>query len=158
MGSSTGWHVGVARSVFFLDQNRGWVVGSKGTLLATEDGGRSWLTKPRPSADVLLDVFFADELTGWVVCERNIYDLKTKTDPRTYLMSTTDGGEHWNRIAIRGADVDARLVRAFFRPSGRGWTFGEGGVIYTSSDSGASSGQVAVAYTPPLTRRRFSQR
>lgn len=125
-------------SVFFLDQNRGWVVGSKGTLLATEDGGRSWQSKPRPSADVLRDIFFSDELNGWVVCERNVYDLKTKTDPRTYLMSTTDGGEHWNRVAIRGADVDARLVRAFFRPSGRGWTFGEGGVIYTSSDAGAS--------------------
>ena len=125
-------------SIFFFDQNRGWVVGSRGALLATEDGGRSWQIKPRPSKDVLRDIFFFDELTGWVVCERNVYDLKTKKEPRTYLMNTADGGEHWKRVDIRGVDVDARLVRAFFRPSGRGWTFGEGGVIYTSSDAGAN--------------------
>ena len=125
-------------SIFFFDQNRGWVVGSRGALLATEDGGKSWQTKPRPSEDVLRDIYFADELNGWVVCERNVYDLKTKEEPRTYLMNTTDGGEHWKRVNIRGADVDGRLVRAFFRPGGRGWTFGEGGVIYTSSDAGAN--------------------
>ena len=125
-------------SVFFLDQNRGWAVGSKGALLATEDGGRSWEAKPRPSEDVLRDIYFSDEVNGWVVCERNVYELKTKEDPRTYLMNTTDGGEHWNRVDIGGADVDARLVRAVFSPSGRGWVFGEGGAIYTLRDSGAN--------------------
>ena len=125
-------------SVFFFDQNRGWVVGSRGSLLATEDGGRSWKARPRPSEDVLVDIYFVDEFNGWVVCERNVYDLKTKDEPRTYLMNTTDGGEHWKRVNIRGLDANARLVRAFFRPSGRGWTFGEGGAIYTSPDSGAS--------------------
>src|SRR6266536_35994 len=123
-------------SIFFFDRNRGWVVGSKGALLGTEDGGRSWQTKPRPSEDVLRDIYFSDELNGWVVCERNIYDLKTKQEPRTYLMNSTDGGEHWKRVDIRGADVDARLVRAFFGAGGRGWTFGEVSAIYTPSDAG----------------------
>jgi photosystem II stability/assembly factor-like uncharacterized protein len=125
-------------SVFFLDQNRGWAVGSKGALLATEDGGRSWKAKPRPSADILRDIYFSDEHNGWLVCERNVYELKTKEDPRTYLMNTTDGGEHWNRVNIGGADVDARLVRAVFSPSGRGWAFGEHGAVFTSHDSGAN--------------------
>ena len=113
-------------------------MGSRGTLLATEDGGRSWRARARPAEDVLRDIYFSDELNGWVVCEKNAYDLKTKDEPRTYLMNTTDGGEHWKRVNIRGADVDARLVRAVFSPSGRGWTFGEGGVIYTSHDAGAN--------------------
>ena len=30
------------RSVFFLDQARGWAVGANGTILATQDGGRHW--------------------------------------------------------------------------------------------------------------------
>ena len=96
-------------SVFFLDENRGWVVGSKGTLLATLDGGKTWQAKPA-STDVLRDIYFTDDQNGWLVCEKNIYDLKEKDEPRTYLMQTTDGGENWKRINIRGIDVDIRLV------------------------------------------------
>ncbi len=28
--------------IYFLDQNRGWVAGSGGTLLGTIDGGQTW--------------------------------------------------------------------------------------------------------------------
>ncbi len=125
-------------SVFFLDQNRGWAVGSRGVLLATEDGGRSWRARARPAEDVLRDIYFSDEFNGWIVCEKNIYDLKTKDEARTYLMNTIDGGNKWTRVKILEADVDARLIRAVFSPGGRGWAFGEGGAIYTSPSSGAS--------------------
>jgi len=125
-------------SLFFLDQNRGWAVGSKGTLLATLDGGKTWKPKQSSSGDVLRDIFFLDENNGWVVCEVNVYELKTKEQPRAYLMHTTDGGEHWERVEIKGVDVDARLVRAVFSPGGRGWAFGEAGVIFTTRDGGSS--------------------
>lgn len=123
-------------SVFFLDRSLGWVVGSKGTLLATVDGGVSWKIKPRPTEDALRDIHFSDELNGWVVCERNVYELKTKDEPRTYLMNTTDGGQHWKRVVIKEAEADGRLLRAVFSPNGRGWTFGEGGAVFTSQDAG----------------------
>jgi photosystem II stability/assembly factor-like uncharacterized protein len=119
--------------VFFLDQNRGWAVGSKGALLATEDGGKTWKARPRPTDDILRDIYFADSLNGWIVCERNIYQLKSNDDPRTYLMNTTDGGDNWQRVEMPGADVNARLMRAVFSPSGRGWAFGEFGAVYKSS-------------------------
>jgi photosystem II stability/assembly factor-like uncharacterized protein len=122
-------------AVFFLDENRGWAVGSRGTLLATMDGGKSWQAKPQPTVDVLRDVYFTDEQDGWLVCEANLYELKGKDDPRTYLMQTTDGGESWKRINILGNDVNARLVRTIFS-QGRGWAFGEEGVIFTTRDSG----------------------
>ena len=122
--------------VFFLDQNRGWAVGSKGAFLATEDGGKTWKARPRPSDDVLRDIYFADSRNGWIVCERNVYQLKSNDDPRTYLMNTTDGGEQWQRVTITDADVNARLVRAVFSPSGRGWAFGENGVVFKSAEAG----------------------
>ncbi len=124
-------------SLFFLDQNRGWAVGSKGVLLATSDGGRTWKIKPRPSEDILRDIYFSDDLNGWILCERNLYDLKTKEEPRTYLMNTNDGGNRWTRINIRGVEPDGRLVRAVFSPKGRGWTFGEGGAVFTMQDPSA---------------------
>ncbi|MGI8836154.1 MAG: WD40/YVTN/BNR-like repeat-containing protein [Pyrinomonadaceae bacterium] len=125
-------------AVFFLDVNRGWAVGSQGTILATLDGGQTWRTKAPPTPDVLRDIYFTDEENGWLLCEANVYELKGKADPRTYLMQTTDGGESWKRMNIRGADVDARLVRAVFSRGGRGWAFGEAGAIFTTRDFGVS--------------------
>src|SRR5437868_8011361 len=123
-------------SVFFIDQNRGWAVGSKGTLLRTLDGGNTWQQRLASTSDVVRDVFFVDEQDGWLVCEVNAYELKTKEEPRAYLMKTTDGGEHWKRVDIKGIDVDAALVRAVFSRNGHGWTFGEAGLIYSTQDSG----------------------
>jgi photosystem II stability/assembly factor-like uncharacterized protein len=125
-------------AVFFLDENRGWVVGSKGTLLVTLDGGITWQQKSAETTDVLRDIYFVDDQNGWLVCEKNVYDLKEKDEARTYLMQTTDGGKHWKRINIRDIDVDIRLLRAVFSRGGRGWAFGEAGSIYTTRDSGAN--------------------
>ncbi|HWN10648.1 MAG TPA: YCF48-related protein [Pyrinomonadaceae bacterium] len=130
--SSLAW----LHAVFFVDQHRGWSVGSRGTLLATADGGRSWQKKAQPTSDVIRDVYFQDELTGWIVCERNIYELKSNDEPRSYLMNTVDGGETWKRVAVGGAD--ARLMRAVFGLAGRGWVFGEGGSVFTTHDAGGT--------------------
>jgi photosystem II stability/assembly factor-like uncharacterized protein len=124
-------------AVYFLDQNRGWSVGSRGTLLATNDGGKSWQAQPKPTEDTIRDVYFADAQNGWLLCERNIYDLRSNDEQRAYLLKSTDGGEHWKRLNLRGANVDARLMRALFH-NGRGWAFGEGGAIYTTHDFGAN--------------------
>jgi photosystem II stability/assembly factor-like uncharacterized protein len=125
-------------SIFFLDQNRGWAIGSKGTLLRTADGGNTWQPRSASTTDVLRDIFFIDDQNGWLVCEVNFYELKTKDQPRAYLMHTTDGGEHWERVDIKGVDVDARLVRAVFSRGGRGWAFGEAGAIFTTRDGGTN--------------------
>ena len=130
--SSLAW----LHAVFFVDQTRGWAVGSRGTLLTTADGGKSWQAKSRPTTDVIRDVFFHDELNGWLVCERNIYELKSNDEPRSYLMKTDDAGETWKRISLRGAD--ARITRAVFGREGRGWLFGEAGSIFTTHDSGTT--------------------
>ena len=123
-------------AVFFLDQNRGWVVGSKGTLLQTRDGGNTWTARSASTDDVVRDIFFIDNRNGWLVCEVNAYQLKTVEEPRAYLMKTTDGGEHWKRIEIKDIDIDSVLVRAVFSRGGRGWTFGDAGQIYTTHDAG----------------------
>jgi photosystem II stability/assembly factor-like uncharacterized protein len=120
-----------AREFSSSSPQHGWVVGSKGTLLQTTDGGNNW--KPRGSStdDVVRDIFFIDENNGWLVCRGQCLSAQDVNEPRAYLMKTTDGGENWKRIEIKGFDIDAILVRAVFNRKGRGWTFGEGGSIYT---------------------------
>lgn len=132
--SSLAW----LHSVFFLDQKRGWAVGSRGALLATTDGGTHWTSLAHPTEDTIRDVYFADEQNGLIVCERNIYDLKTNADARAYLMKTSDGGEHWKRANMRGVDPDARILRAIFMGAGRGWAFGEAGAVFTTHDMGTT--------------------
>jgi photosystem II stability/assembly factor-like uncharacterized protein len=131
-------------AVHFFDQYRGWAVGSRGTLLTTNDGGNTWQPQPRATEDVIRDIYFLDEKNGWIVCERNIYELKTRDEMRTYLMNTKDGGAHWKRIVMKGADVDGRLVRALFSSAGRAWAFGEGGAVYSTRDSGVNWTRLAV--------------
>lgn len=126
------------RSVFFLDHNRGWAVGSKGTLLRTADGGQNWKFAAAPTTAIVRDIFFLDEKTGWLVCEENIYELTKKEQTRAFLMKTSDGGENWNRVELEGIDVNSALVRAVFSRGGRGWAFGENGLIYTTRDSGVT--------------------
>jgi photosystem II stability/assembly factor-like uncharacterized protein len=123
-------------SVYFFDQNRGFAAGSKGTLLQTSDGGNTWKLRASFNTDVVRDIFFVDEHNGWMVVEVNQYELKTKEQPRAYLMKSSDGGEHWTRIEIKDFDIDAILVRAVFNRNGHGWTFGEGGSIFTTRDAG----------------------
>jgi len=140
--------LGWLHSVFFLDQKSGWAVGSKGVLLETVDGGVTWKVKTKPTEDSLQDIYFSDKRNGWLVCEANIYELKTKDQPRTYLLHTRDGGSSWERVNVNGgdnrvdsrvdsrSDIDTRLVRVIFSRGGRGWVFGEAGTVYTTRDAG----------------------
>lgn len=124
-------------AVYFLDENRGWAVGSSGVFLATADGGETWKAMRRPTEDNVRDLYFSDERNGWIVCERSIFLLKTKDEQRSYLMNTTDGGQTWRRINLNG-DPDARVLRVLLTGEGHGWVFGEGGMIFTTRDGGAT--------------------
>jgi photosystem II stability/assembly factor-like uncharacterized protein len=133
--------MGWLHSVFFLNQKTGWAVGSKGALLTTVDGGVTWKIESRPTEDSLQDVYFFDDHNGWLVCEANIYELKSREAPRTYLMRTEDGGLTWEKVDVNGDDkrngnVDTRLTRVIFSRGGHGWVFGEAGTAYTTSDAG----------------------
>ncbi|HEY0082844.1 MAG TPA: YCF48-related protein, partial [Pyrinomonadaceae bacterium] len=99
------------RAVYFVDERRGWAVGSRGALLVTEDGGRSWAVRRAPTEDTLRDIYFVDEQMGWLVCDRSIYLLRTKQEPRSYLLRTTDGGVNWSRVELTGAETDVLLTR-----------------------------------------------
>jgi photosystem II stability/assembly factor-like uncharacterized protein len=122
--------------IYFLDQNRGWIAGSSGTLLETTDGGQTWCKLFPLTKDNLRDVYFANEKVGWLVAERDVLKLKTNDEPRAYLLKTQDGGSSWQRVFLNGSDVNARLVRVVFADSQRGWVFGESGIVFATRDGG----------------------
>jgi photosystem II stability/assembly factor-like uncharacterized protein len=127
------------RAVYFLDAQHGWAAGSKGTLVSTEDGGRTWRAHARPTEDALRDLFFTDAATGWLVCERDPFKLASLEEQRSYLLKTTDGGASWSRVDVTsGANAELVLTRVVFADAERGWVMGETGALYATRDGGAT--------------------
>jgi hypothetical protein len=70
-------------SLFFLNANRGWMVGDK-SIWQSGDGGRTW-RKLSPLDDAVR-LYFLDDEHGWAVGEqKKVYE-------------TTDGGKEWKEV------------------------------------------------------------
>ena len=80
------------RDVFFVNEMKGWIVGTDGTLISTTDGGATWVQTHKFTTDTFLQVHFTDENNGWILCERNIYARGANAS--SYLRKTTDGGRN----------------------------------------------------------------
>ena len=125
-------------AVQFIDKNRGWAVGSGGTLLETTDGGATWKRVSIQTKETLRDVWFIDDHLGWVVVERDVYRLKTNDAARSYLLNTEDGGLRWRTVYLAEIDVNARLTRVIFADALNGWVFGETGAVLGTRDGGVT--------------------
>lgn len=119
-------------SIYFADNNNGWIVGSNGTLLSTRDGGRTWTKEKTSTGDTFRDVYFSDTQNGWILCERSIYD--SGSVPPSYMMQTSNGGKDWQSFNL--AEGKERLVRLFFDKHGIGYAIGEGGIILRMQNDG----------------------
>jgi photosystem II stability/assembly factor-like uncharacterized protein len=118
------------RSVYFTNQNKGWIVGSRGTFLMTSDGGKNWKQYGRFTEDNILDVYFSDEQNGWLLCERSVYNLAGQSP--SYVLKTSDGGVNWEKLNF--TESGGRLARIFFDKKGYGFAVGESGAFYAMQD------------------------
>lgn len=111
-------------SVYFLDENRGWIGGTSGTFLVTRDGGLTWKTGGKFTEDTIRDVYFSDAQNGWLLCDRGIYN----SDSPSYVLETADGGTTWQKTGFTGGRE--RIARLFFSKNGDAYAAGEGGVAF----------------------------
>jgi photosystem II stability/assembly factor-like uncharacterized protein len=108
------------RSVAFLDARRGFVVGSAGTLLGTEDGGVTWRKIPLPVTNNLTAIEFKGE-AGWIVGYGGV------------VLHTDDGGRTWAPQKSGGTQP---LECLFFLDAQNGWAGGWIGNIMYTTDGG----------------------
>ncbi len=132
------------RRVKFLTANQGWAVGEASALhpsgvFHTNDGGRKWTPLPivPPVANGLparaaeqhwlepgwLAGDFVDPLAGALAGRRGV-----AASIRNRSLQPSDGP----RFGVRG------LRRMQLGPDGRGWLAGEGGLVLSTADAGAS--------------------
>ena len=128
------------RAVYFIDEDLGWIGGSKGTLLKTVDGGRSWKQEKKFTDDNIRDLYFSDAMHGWLLCEREVYNSATKAP--SYFLKTSDGGVSWQPVEV--AESTDRLVRLFFTRDGYGYAVGQGGGYWQMLDDKETWKRVAL--------------
>ncbi|KUK49012.1 MAG: hypothetical protein XD74_0394 [Actinobacteria bacterium 66_15] len=102
-------HTADLHSVYFIDENTGWMAGANGTLRKTTNGGESWFALTPGTSVWLSGVFFLDESTGWVVGDGGT------------ILKSTDGGTTW---AAQTSGTTKNLWGVQFVDENNGWAVG----------------------------------
>lgn len=120
------------RDVDFADALHGWAVGEQGTVIATSDGGLTWLRQQSGTDVTLCDVTMVDARGGWIVGEQGT------------ILATTDGGATWSGQAS-GTDYDLYGVAAVDNMTA--WAVGQFNTILATTNGGVP----AADEKPPVT-------
>jgi len=109
-------------SVFFIDDQRGWAVGTNGIIFITTNGGSTWNFQYQLSTgEWLYDVFFINQNNGITVGDNG------------RILTSKDGGNSWD-IVQSGISNLFRDVE--FSSSNEAWAVGYGGAILYTTDIG----------------------
>lgn len=98
-----------------------WLVGARGSIYYSSDGGKSWKPQVSRTKDLLTSVEFIDERRGWIT---GIYGI---------ILKTEDGGEKWVR---QNSGTGNHLFETSFVNKEDGWAVGYMGTIIHTSDGG----------------------
>lgn len=109
-------------SVFFTDVNTGYVVGSYGLILKTDDGGLSWSQQNSDSTIIsLYSICFTDANTGYAVGGQGT------------ILKTVNGGTNW---IIQTIGSTCTLYSVCFTDFNNGYAVGSNGVIIKTTNAG----------------------
>lgn len=140
-------------SVYFLNQNSGWIVGSNGTFLETKNGGSTWKTKSKFTQDTIRDVYFTDEKHGWILAEKDFFGSYNSSP--SYISETIDGGETWKKVTMEGEGKE-KLVKIFFSKDGFGYAVGEAGTFFAMQEDRSTWKKTSVPVRYLLLNGSFS--
>ena len=125
-------------NIYFVDESVGFIIGGRGTILKTEDGGKTWARKramseatgrggnPRGMRANLMGIQMISETTGFIAGTENT------------ILKTTDGGETWVGSSERARVGETRnnLEGIWFVSPTTGWIIGSFGTLLHTADGG----------------------
>ena len=146
----------------FQDANRGLIVGDDGTILATEDGGKTWNPRTSGTKEHLLSIYtvgdqawaggfdgvllhsgdggktWQPQASGTTMALESIFFLNPTVGWAVgwsgTILRTEDGGKTWDPIKTDAASWSLAAVR--FVDEKHGWATGFSGQLIHSSDGG----------------------
>jgi photosystem II stability/assembly factor-like uncharacterized protein len=110
----------------FPTPTKGWIVGEFGVIVATEDGGQTWVSQTTPIETTLFGVSFADDMRGWAVGIDEV------------LLHTEDGGQTWVRQTIPRREGFVLGIYNVAVEGNIGWAVGDNGLMLLSTNGGRS--------------------
>lgn len=118
-------------SVFFINENYGWVCGTNASAYYTTNGGVSWtenyVTSFAQSIHRMQSLYFISQTTGWCV---GVFDNNSSP-----IYKTTDGGVNWVQQS-HGLTTE-QLNGVFFLDANTGWAVGCKGIVLYTTNGGA---------------------
>ena len=118
-------------SLYFFNENSGWICGDSGKLLKTTDGGISFSGEISGSEKYISDIVFINDLTGW-------YSSGEKK-----IFKTTNGGGEW--FVPHQETFSAGVGAVQFVNSDIGLAFTYDNKILNSSDGGTTWNETQMA-------------
>lgn len=101
------------------------VVGERGHILISDDGGQNWQQVSVPTRATLTGVYFHDAERGWAVGHDAV------------ILRTGDGGQNWERVHF-APDEERPLLDIWFEDDQHGIATGAYGYFLETFDGGAS--------------------
>lgn len=131
------------QKVQFPTATTGYITGNNGTVYVSTDGGAHWAKKVPGATDVqFAGLSFTDATHGWVCGAQGNEDWY-----RGRCYATGDGGATWKDVS---PDSEAIVLDCSFLTGGLGWVVSQEGVIFHTTDGGASWAQQSAAIGPAV--------
>jgi photosystem II stability/assembly factor-like uncharacterized protein len=110
------------RSVFFYDENTGWLVGNNGTIAKTTDGGLTWTSQTSPVNSHLCSVRFIT-LSNGVACGDGGKVIQTTNGGSTWTEYQIPTTENLMSIDMKGNNIIATGEKGFIvKYNGSNWS------------------------------------
>ncbi len=97
------------------------MVGQRGAIFATRDGGQTWQAQTSGTSDDFYHISFSDALHGWAV------------GPRDAIFATLDGGKTWQ---TQSSGTQQGLSAVAFSDAQHGWAVGAKGSLLAATNGG----------------------
>ena len=126
---------GTLYSIYFVDNLKGFISGSNGSIYKTTDGGGNWTLMNSGTTNVLRSIFFTSSSTGYIAGFSGT------------IIKTTDGGSTWYPLT---SGTSSNLYSVFFTTPETGYTAGATGTLLKTTDSGQTWTPVITNVTTTL--------